>query len=82
MLKKVSRTSLLVARAAVIIEKPTAEEQLAATVAEEKCMMQSVLNAVLQPKYPLNQKTTDQYTAVIATKPEGNLRARIPCYHQ
>jgi hypothetical protein len=79
MLKRVSRTSLLVAKAAVISGRPTAEEQLAATAAGERCMMQSVLNAVFLPRYPLNPKTTDQSTAVIAIKPEGNPQARIPC---
>lgn len=80
MLKRVSRTSLLVAKPAVINEKPAAEEQLVAIAAGEKCTMRSALNAASKLRYPLNQKTTDQYTAVIVTKPEGNPQARMPCY--
>jgi len=65
--------SPLDAKAVVIRERPMAEEP----AAEEKCMMLSALIAVLSHRYPLNPETTDQYTAVTATRPEGNPRARI-----
>lgn len=73
--RRASRMSLLDAKHAGIRENPTAEELLAAV--GEKCMMQSVLTAVFPLRYPLNQETTDQYTAVTATRPEGNPQARI-----
>jgi len=68
--------SPLVANLAAISENPAAGEQLA--MVGEKCLAQSAQTAVLPPRYPLNQKTTDQYTAVIVTKPEGNPQARLP----
>ena len=74
--KKVSKTSPLVAKTAVTREKQVvAVAEDPAVVAEEKCMMQSALSVEQPHRYHLNPRTTDQSTAVIATKLEGNPRA-------
>ncbi len=65
------------ANPAVTREKP-AEEQMAPMAAGEKCMMQFVQLAEFLPRYHLNLKVTDQYTAVNVTRQEGNPQIRMP----
>ncbi len=81
--KKVSKTSPLVAKTAVTREKQVvAVAEDPAVVAEEKCMMQPALSVDHPHRYHLNPKTTDQSTAVTATKLEGNPRANGCLVHQ
>ena len=43
-----------------------------------KRQMYDAVCAECGPKYPLNQRTTDQYIAAIATRPGDNPQARVP----